>query len=157
MRLMQSIGGFKGWIHHCIWSQCDNFLVIVSDIFLYVYYKSNRSGDFLPLTNFKPHDFPVADVFWTKSSEWADPEEVQEEFTSNRKCSYTFVSCSYDGTICLWHMQDIIDGKYVVVDKNATETSKDKKVKWDADVMSYGYVSANCPNTWGKCTFFLIY
>jgi WD40 repeat protein len=149
MMLMQSLKGFKGWIQHCIWSQCDNFLVVVSDALVYVFHRNQHSGDFEPLSKYKPHDFPVSDVFWIKSDVWVDPEEIEKNFTENKTCEYSFVTSAYDGTICIWQMQDIIDGKYVVIDKNKIKNTKNENA-WDSTVMSYGNIAVECPDIWGK-------
>jgi WD40 repeat protein len=153
MILMQSLQGFTGWVQHCIWSQCDNFLVVVSDTLLYIYHRDkDRSGDFTCMAKFRPHDYPVSDVFWVKTDMWVDPEEVEENF-SNKKCEYSFVSCSYDGTIAVWRMQDVMNGKYAdVTDKNE-ENRPRNAAGWDSNVMSYGVQAVECADMWGRCAY----
>jgi len=149
MVLLQSISGFKGWIQHCVWSQCDKFLVVVSDAFLYLFHRNPNTRNFERLTQFRPHDYPVSGVCWRKTSDWVDPAVVESEYLKHNKSPYTVITCSYDGTIRVWKVQDIIDGKYSeLVDKNDRDKPLDKG-RWDASVMAYGYESAKCSSVWG--------
>lgn len=149
MSLVQSLSGFKGWIQHCVWTQCDGFLIVVSDAFLYVY-KSTTSGEFIQLTHFKPHNYPVSDVFSLKNDIWVDPVQIEREYFEEKSCHYTIVTCSYDGTISVWKMQDIMDGRYsAIVDKNKVNVPKNNE-GWDSSIMAYGFKTATCTNSWGK-------
>lgn len=155
MVLLQSISGFKGWIQHCIWSQCDQFLVVASDAYFYIYHKNQKSKLFERVTHFKPHNYPVSDLCWLKRDVHVNPVAIEKAFIEENQCPYTIVSCSYDGTICVWSMQDIVDGKYSeLVDKNKGNVELEKG-HWDASIMAYGVECAKCDKLWGMNTYYL--
>lgn len=152
MQLTQSITGFQGWIQHCIWSPCDNFLVVVSDALLYVYHCDRRTRKFEVIAHFKPHDSAVSDVCFVKREVLENPIEVEASYTHDKQCSYSFHTCAYDGTIGLWHMQDIMNGQYLNKGQQGegnVELSMEAP-KWDANVMSYPKEAVECLALWGK-------